>query len=78
MKTSLTLDARLVQAARKEAAKTGKTLSATITQWARTGWEVLQKQRRTITKQPLKTVNLGGPASIDLQCRRDWMDTLDS
>ncbi len=78
MKTSLTLDARLVQAARKEAEKSGKTLSETITLWARLGWELLQKQQRTPRTHQLKTVDLGGPAMIDLHCRRDWLDTLDS
>ena len=77
MKTSLIIDDRLFREARKEAQKTGKTLSEMISHWARIGWETLRKSRSRPTKGEFKAVNLGGPSKIDLRSRRDWMDTLD-
>lgn len=75
MKTSLNIDDRLFKAARREAQKSGKNLSETITAWARIGQQALKRRGRGGRK--LRTVNLGGPSSIDLSSRRDWMDSLD-
>lgn len=75
MKTSLNLDDYLFKAAKKEMQKTGKTLSETISLWARLGLEHLLKQKPQSGKK-LKTVDLGGPAMLDLSSRRDWRDLL--
>ena len=76
MKTSLTIENSLFKAAQKESEKTGKTLSETISYWARVGRENLFKKKK---KQAIKfkSVDLGGPASIDLNSRRDWIDSLE-
>lgn len=76
MKTSLVLDDRLFRAARQEAQRNGKTLSETISHWARVGWEALRRERTT-RRTTFHAVDLGGAAAIDLHSRRDWMDTLD-
>ena len=75
MKTSLNLDNYIFKAAQKEAQKTGKTLSETISLWARTGFEHIRQQKTRSHKTP-QAVDLGGPASIDLSSRRDWRDLL--
>lgn len=77
MKTSLNIENSLFEIAQKEAQKNKKTLSETITHWARVGWETLKKQKRN-QKPKLTFLNLGGPTLIDINCRRDWMDVLDS
>ena len=74
MKTSLILEDRLFREARKEAQARGKTISETISHWARVGWETLKKGQKG--RRRLKAVDLGGPALVDLSSRRDWMDTL--
>jgi len=75
MKTSLIIEDSLFKAAKREAEKMGKTISETISLWARVGRETLLKRKKIQTS--LKTVNLGGPAKIDLSSRRDWMDELE-
>ena len=77
MKTSLNIEGSLFQAAQKEAQKQGRTLSETISLWARIGRDTLVRKKR-LTKQPFHPADLGGNARIDLASRRDWMDTLDS
>lgn len=75
MKTSLIIEDELFVAAKKEAAKSGKTLSEVISYWARLGRDSLKAKK---AKPPeFKAVDLGGPASIDLTNRRAWMETLD-
>lgn len=77
MKTSLNIEESLFKAAAEEAEKRDKTLSEMISYWARVGWKTLRAQEaRRPTK--IKPVHLGGPAIVDLNCRRDWMDNLDS
>lgn len=75
MKTSLNLDDSLFHAAATEARRTGKTISETVSAWARLGRDVVQVQRAE--RRPVPALDLGGPATIDLASRRDWMDTLD-
>ncbi|MBI2339406.1 MAG: hypothetical protein HYU99_03415 [Deltaproteobacteria bacterium] len=76
MKTTLMIDNFLFKEARKEAVKTGRSLSETISLWARAGHAAMSRGK----KRPpvLKTVDLGGPAAIDINSRRNWMDALDS
>lgn len=77
MKTSLVIDDRIFQAAKREAQRSGRTVSELICEWARVGLQTVKtavhRRRRT-----LKTADLGGPARVDLSNRRDWMDTLDT
>lgn len=77
MKTSLNIEDSIFEAAQQEALKSHKTVSELISYWARVGREMLRKQLKARKKQ-LKPVNLGGPAQIDINSRRDWMDLLDS
>jgi hypothetical protein len=76
MRTSLNIEDRLMEAAKREAEKNKQTISETITRWARYGYEALRKQKHQKTPR-LRTVDLGGPAKIDLNSRRDWLDQLD-
>lgn len=76
MKTSLIIDDRVFQTARREAERRGKTVSQVISDWARIGLETLKKAAQS-RRKALKSVNLGGAAEIDLSSRRDWMDSLD-
>ena len=76
MKTSLVLEDSLFREAKKEAERHRKTVSEVISGWARLGRNVLKREKRE-TRPVLKSVDLGGPASIDLNSRRDWMDLLD-
>ncbi len=76
MKTSLIVDDSLFRDAKKEAEKEKKTLSEVLSHWARIGRDVLKKTKKA-GQAPLKSIDLGGPAAVDLNSRRDWMDTLD-
>jgi hypothetical protein len=76
MRTSLNIEDRLMEAAKREAEKNKQTISETITRWARYGYEALRKQNRQKVPR-LRTVDLGGPAKVDLNSRRDWLDQLD-
>ncbi len=75
MKTSLLIEDGLFRAAKKEAQKRKKTLSEIISFWARVGRQMLSKQKTKF--KALKAVDLGGPSSVDINSRRDWMDTLE-
>lgn len=75
MKTSLNIEDSLARAAQREARRTGRTLSETITAWARAGRAALAGRRRD--PRDVKPVDLGGPAAVGLNSRRDWMDVLD-
>ena len=74
MKTSLMIDDHVFQEAEKEARKNGKTLSETISDWARIGRNYLKKAK--CKRRTFRGVNLGGPAQIDLTSREDWLDRL--
>lgn len=76
MKTSLVIEDNLFQAAQKEAQKKKKTLSEIISFWARVGRQFLAKQKKSKMKT-IKAVDLGGPSLLDINSRRDWMDTLE-
>lgn len=75
MKTSLVIDDSLFRAAQEEAHRTRKTLSETLSHWARVGWEALRKRKSPSRK--IKPLNLGGQARINLASRKAWMDELD-
>lgn len=75
MKTSLVIEDRLFREAQKDSRAKGKTISETISHWARVGWETLKNTRKGSKR--LRSVDLGGPALVDLSSRRDWMETLD-
>jgi len=75
MKTSLIIDDSLFKEAKREAERENKTLSETISYWARVGRNYLKKSKKSPKK--LKTVNVGRPL-ISLKSRREWMDILDS
>lgn len=75
MKTSLTLDDRVFEDAKKESHQTGKTLSEIISTWASLGRLVWKQQKHppTSTFKPLEL----GSLKIDLNNRSEWMDELD-
>ncbi|MCP5463746.1 MAG: hypothetical protein H7A33_01845 [Deltaproteobacteria bacterium] len=77
MKTSLNIDDRVFREAKKESLRTKKTLSETISLWARLGLESL-KTKRNKTKPKIEFVDLGGDSKIDLTNRKQWMDEIDS
>lgn len=75
MKTSLVIEDSIFRAAQQEAQRSNKTLSETISYWARLGWEALRKRKPPSRK--IRPVNLGGKAKINLASRKAWMDELD-
>ena len=75
MKTSLVLDDHLYQEAQRVAREKGKTLSETISEWARLGRKVALEQQRK-SRGVYQPVDLGEPL-LDIGSRRDWMDMLD-
>ncbi|MBI1882595.1 MAG: hypothetical protein HYS08_00075 [Chlamydiae bacterium] len=77
MKTSLIIEDHLFRAAQREAQRQGKTLSETISFWARVGWESLKHQKKSPTRD-VKPVDLGGPSRVNLKSSRDWIDFLDT
>lgn len=76
MKTSLIIDDTLFKAAQKDALKKKTTLSSVINDWARLGRAAFQKSRKSVLKRVV-AVDLGGPASLDVNSRKQWMDLLD-
>jgi hypothetical protein len=75
MKTSLVLDDRVFEEAKREAHKTGRSISEIISQWAALGREVWRDKKNKSVKK-FKALNLG-PEKIDLTSRKDWMEELD-
>ncbi len=76
MKTSLIIDDKVFQEAKKEASQTGKTVSEVISIWARVGREEWMKQKREKAKE-FVPVNLGAP-QLDLSNRKNWMEELEN
>lgn len=74
-KTSLNLDDQIFEAAKKEAARSKKTLSEVISFWARIGRNHLKNVKAKESR--FRPVDLGGDSLIDLTRRNDWMDSLD-
>lgn len=76
MKTSLNINDYIYEKAQREAQNQSSTISEIISFWAQVGLDFIKKQR-VRKKSVFKPVDLGGPAEIDLNSRRDWMDLLD-
>lgn len=76
MKTSLNINDHIYKTAQREAQNQSSTISEIISFWAQVGLDFIKKQRAR-KKLVFKPVDLGGPAEIDLNSRRDWMDLLD-
>jgi hypothetical protein len=75
MKTSLILDDRVFQEAKKEANKSGRSISEIVSQWAALGREVW-RQKKSHSSKSFEPLELG-PEKIDLTNRKEWMETLD-
>lgn len=75
MKTSLILDDRVFEEAKKEATKSGRSISEIVSQWAALGRDVW-RQRKSQSAKTFKPLNLGAE-KIDLTTRKEWMETLD-
>ena len=75
MKTSLILDDRVFEEAKKESLKTGKTISEIISEWASIGRDQWKKIKNKKAKN-FKALDLGGQ-KIDLTNRKEWMESLD-
>ena len=76
MKTSLVIDDKVFQEAKKEASKTGKTISEVISLWARVGREEWMKRKRESGSE-FRPVNLG-ELQLDLSNRKNWMEELEN
>lgn len=77
MKTSLLLDDHVHRLAGEVSRRSGKSLSQVISEWARLGCEFSRKSASVRRQAKLPSVDLGGPARVDLSCRRDWMEMLE-
>jgi hypothetical protein len=75
MKTSLILDDRVFEEAKKEAHKSGRSVSEIVSQWAALGREVWRQTKNQNPKK-FKPLNLG-QEKIDLTSRKEWMEALD-
>jgi hypothetical protein len=75
MKTSLVLDERVFEDAKKESLRTGKAISEIISSWASIGRDVW-KQNKKKTPKTFQPLHLG-EEKIDLTNRKDWMEELD-
>ena len=75
MKTSLIIDDRVFEEAKKEASRTGRSVSEIVSQWAALGREVW-KQKKTKSAKKFKPLDLG-IEKIDLTNRKEWMEALD-
>lgn len=75
MKTSLIIDDRVFEEAKKEASKSGRSLSEVISHWAALGRDVWRENKRQPAKK-FKPVDLG-KEKIDLTNRKDWMEDLE-
>ena len=75
MKTSLILDDRVFEEAKKEAHKSGRSLSEVISQWAALGREVW-KSKKALSPKKFKPLDLG-TEKVDLASRKEWMEDLD-
>lgn len=76
MKTSLILDDRVFEDAKKESHKTGKAISEIISTWASLGRD-LWRQKKGKSLKKFKPLNLG-PEKVDLTNRKDWMEDLEN
>ncbi len=77
MKTSLIIDDRVFEDAKKEANKSGKTISEVISKWAQVGRQVFKQKIKNQLPKEFKAKNLGAP-QMDLSSRKDWMEELEN
>ncbi len=75
MKTSLIIDDRVFEEAKKESVKTGKSVSEIISAWAAIGRDQWRKLKGKKTKT-FKPIDLG-QQKLDLNSRKEWMEELD-
>ncbi len=75
MKTSLNLDDRVFEDAKKEAVKTGKAVSEIVSLWAALGRDVWRSRKAQAPKQ-FTPLNLG-EEKADLTNRQEWMEALE-
>jgi len=75
MKTSLILDDRVFEDAKKESHKTGKSISEIISTWSSLGRD-LWRQKKGQPAKKFKPLDLGSE-KIDLTNRKDWMEALE-
>ena len=76
MKTSLVIDDRIFDEAKKEADKTGRTISEVISKWAQVGRDFLRDSNKNQKIKQFKPKDLGSP-KIDLSNRKNWMEELE-
>lgn len=77
MKTSLNLEDSLYRAAQAEARRSGKSVSQTISEWARAGREFLLRDREKRKKPTLTAAENCGELILDVSSRKHWMEVLD-
>ena len=77
MKTSLIIDDKIFEDAKKESDKTGKTISEIISKWAQVGRELWKKEQKIKNVKEFKARSLGKPM-IDLTNRKNWMEELEN
>jgi hypothetical protein len=76
MKTRLFISDPLLKEAKKEAERSGRSISEVISFWATIGRDAcLNGQPRNAIKAAFQPLDLGTP-KIDLSIRRHWMDKL--
>jgi hypothetical protein len=75
MKTSLVIEDRIFEEAKKEADRTGSTISEVISTWARLGRDIWKEGEKRKAIQ-FKAADLG-EALLDISNRKHWMDDLD-
>ncbi len=76
MKTSLVIDDRVFEEAKKEADKSGRTISEVISKWAQLGRESWKQSQKSQKTRVFKAKDLGTP-QVDLSSRKDWMEELE-
>ena len=74
MKTSLNLDDRVFEDAKKESLKTGRAVSDIVSAWASLGRDIWRQKNKQKSKT-FKPLNLG-QEKVDITNRKDWMETL--
>ncbi|HEY8269586.1 MAG TPA: hypothetical protein VIG33_01755 [Pseudobdellovibrionaceae bacterium] len=75
MKTSLILDDKVFEEAKKEAQKSGRSISEIVSQWAVLGRD-LWRQKKGQKVKSFKPLDLGAER-IDLTTRKEWMEDLE-
>jgi hypothetical protein len=75
MKTSLIIEDAVFEEAKREASKSGNSISEIISQWAALGRELWRKKKE-IPRKKFKPLDLG-LEKIDLINRKEWMEDLD-